>query len=766
MVIVLVAYLILSLFSFVPLGSLNKIKPYMLAVLQLLVFLFFYSKYPLITNGEILEYKYRWISSLGLTFSLTLDGLSYIFALLISGVGFLVFLYATSYMKDYEGKDSFYFYLTAFSGAMMGLVLSSNLVLTFVFWELTSFLSFFLISFFNHKEAARKAAFQSLFITAGGGLALLIGLLLLGSITGSFSINDWISQSEMVKSHKLYLPTLLFILIGVFTKSAQFPFHFWLPGAMQAPTPVSSYLHSATMVKAGVYLLARLNPVLGGTQEWVTIIPLFGGFTFLVGAYFAITQRDLKAVLAYTTISALGLLVLLVGIDTRYSIKAALVFLFVHAFYKASLFMVAGIIDKKTGTRDITKLGELLKHIPLTSVVAILALLSMAGLPPMLGFIGKELVYEAKVQEPGIAYLVLFTGVVSNMLMVSISLFLIFKLFLKPFHFQVKPKQPGWLLITGPIVLVTLSVLMGVFPGLLNNMVQPALQVIRAEEYVVKLKLWHGFTNVFYLSLFTVAVGASLALALLTKKKLAVRWSEFNEKVFSLKFTDAFTNNISRFIAFSERNTKRIQHGSHRLYLLTIILFTAVLLWLQLYFTQGWEVSKNLTGIPVYILGVVIIMVLAVIFILRSSSRMTTIIALGVVGYGISIIYMYYSAIDLAITQIIVETLTLVAFVLILQKLPRFARLSSKKTKKRDLLVALIFGGAMTLLTLKAIHVNFNDSISQYFIDNSYIKAYGKNVVNVILVDFRALDTLGEVLVLCVAALGVYVLFRFKRSSS
>jgi multicomponent Na+:H+ antiporter subunit A len=374
-------------------------------------------------------------------------------------------------MKLYANLNRFFFYLTVFSGAMLGLVLSYNMLLLFVFWELTSFLSFFLISFFNEKETARKAAFQSLFITGFGGLSLLIGILLIGSIAGSYELTDWEQNTALITNSKLYLPALLFILIGVFTKSAQFPFHFWLPGAMQAPTPVSSYLHSATMVKAGVFLLMRLNPVLGGTYEWVNIISVVGAITFLTGAYFSITQTDIKNVLAYTTISSLGLLVMLMGIDTKYSVKAALVFLLVHAFYKATLFMIAGIIDKKAGTRDINKLGQLFKQMPLLSVLSILALLSMAGLPPMLGFIGKELVYEAKVQTPGVAYIALFTSIASNVIMVTVSLFLVYKLFVSKSNFTNPLGKPGFFMISGPVVLVTLSLFLGLFPGKLNGLI-------------------------------------------------------------------------------------------------------------------------------------------------------------------------------------------------------------------------------------------------------------------------------------------------------
>ena len=427
---ILLIYFFLSLTIFTVSSKVLKYKAIALAIVQLGFFIYFASKISIIANGEIITSEVNWIPEIGLNLSFVLNGLSLAFALLITGIGSLVFLYAGAYMKGYSNTDRFYFFLFLFSGAMLGLVLSGNLIQLFVFWELTSVLSFLLISFFHEKDSARKAAFQSFFITGFGGLILLTGIIFIGSIVHSYSYIDWIAQSDIIKESRFYLPGLILILIGAFTKSAQFPFHFWLPGAMQAPTPVSSYLHSATMVKAGFFILILLNPVLGGTIEWTYIIPLFGVVTMLVGSYFAITQTDLKGILAYTTISALGILILLVGIDTVLSIKAAILFLFIHAFYKATLFMIAGFIDKKTGTRELSKLGGLIRQMPFTFVIALLALLSMAGLPPMLGFLGKELIYEAKIQSPGIASLVLILGVTSNILMIAVSLFFLKKVFL------------------------------------------------------------------------------------------------------------------------------------------------------------------------------------------------------------------------------------------------------------------------------------------------------------------------------------------------
>ena len=768
MVWILVIFLLASgLIFFLP-KKLKSYKAFGLAAVQLGAFIFFASRIPQIISGQSSLVFAEWMPQLGLNFSLILDGLSMVFALLVTGIGTLVFLYARPYMKSYEGTDKFFLYLMLFSGAMLGLVLSDNLVLLFIFWELTSFLSFFLISFFHEKNSARDAAFQSLYITGFGGLALLGGIILLGSVVDSYSVSEWIANAETLKASNLYLPGLLLILAGAFTKSAQFPFHFWLPGAMQAPAPVSSYLHSATMVKAGIFLLARLNPALGGTAEWMTIIPVVGVLTMITGSYFAITQTDLKGILAYTTINALGVLVLLIGIDTNASIKAALLFLFIHAFYKATLFMNAGLIEKKTGTREISQLGGLAGLMPVTFLVSLLALLSMAGLPPLLGFLGKELIYEAKVQSPGIGSLILVLGVISNVFMIAVSLFFVRQVFLgrKPAFAKV-PNEKGLAFLIGPAVLALLSLVLGLFPAQLGSaLIEPALKVVAIENVAVKLKIWHGFNRVFFLSLGTVVLGVSLFAMMVQKEKLLDAWRKLNSILFSLQLTRVFQKFMEKFVQASTFKTKVVQHGYHRYYILTIILFTALLLWFQFFVTRQWSSDLTFSLQPFYVSGLAGVIVVAAVFSTLSSSRIVAIISMGVVGYGISLLFLYYSAIDLAITQILVETLTVVMFVLVLQRLPKFAKLSAKRTRIRDLAVALTFGSVMTLLALKAVNVNLNHPISDYFLENSYTKAYGENVVNVILVDFRALDTLGEVTVLTIAAVGVSVLLKKKKENT
>ncbi|MCE1156330.1 MAG: DUF4040 domain-containing protein [Bacteroidales bacterium] len=745
----------------------RKLKGYQaifISFLLLAVFGWLAGKIKLVSAGSTESEAVDWLPQLGLNIGFLLDGLSLSFALLVSGIGVLVFLYAHSYMKSYEGTTKFFFYLLLFSGSMLGLVLSSNLIQLFIFWEFTTILSFFLISFFHEKEESRKAAFQSLVITFVGGLAMLAGILLLGSQVGSYELNDWIAGAGTIKQSKLYLPGLLLILGGVFTKSAQFPFHFWLPGAMQAPAPVSAYLHSATMVKAGVFLLMRLSPVLGGTPEWTSIVPMIGVLTMLIGSYFAITQTDLKAILAYTTINALGVLVLLLGINTAPSVKAAVLFLFIHAFYKASLFMVAGFIEKKTGTRDLNRLGGLMKLFPITFVITLLALLSMAGLPPMLGFLGKELIYEAKVQSPGFASLIFIFGFISNVFMFAVAMRILFKVFFgKPVNSFSVPINKKFFFVFGPGLLILLSLILGLSPNLLGKeIIEPAATVVFAQKVNVELALWHGFNLVLLLSAITVVVGSVLSYVLIKNRSVEEQWDRLNKRLFPVNLPHVFTRLIESFVTLSKRKTQFLQHGYHRYYILTVVVFTAALLWLQLILTRGWDFTLSLTLQPFYISGLLLVIVIATVYTTITSSRTRAIISMGVVGYGIALLFLYYSAVDLAITQILSETLIVVMFVLILQRLPFFAQLSRKSSKLRDLAIALVFGGAMTVVSLMAINVNFSSPISEFFMANSYKKAFGENVVNVILVDFRALDTMGEVTVLVIAAMGVAALFKSK----
>jgi multicomponent Na+:H+ antiporter subunit A len=761
MLLSLVIIFIGAIFSLAIPESLKKFRGYMLASLPLFLFVYYAFNIDAISSGSSIKESYTWIREAGINFTFYLDGLSILFALLISGIGFFILIYANDYMKNYHHSRRFYFFIVLFMGSMMGLVLSSNLISLFLFWELTSITSFFLIGFLDHKEPARKAAIQALLITGLGGLALLSGIILLYQVTGTFELREIIQQKANVLESPHYLTILILFLAGIFTKSAQFPFHFWLPGAMQAPSPVSAFLHSATMVKAGIFLLFRISSIMGGTQEWSGIITFVGALTMFSGAYMSIAKSDLKSLLAHTTISALGILTMLIGINTKLSIKAAILFLIIHSLYKATLFMVAGAIDKQTGTREISRLGGLYRRMPIITIAALISLLSMSGLPPMLGFVGKELIYEAKVQVGGLGNIVLILGVASNVFLVWVSGMVAYRTFFgKERRGTMKKLEPGFAIWIGPIVLSLVSLALGLSPGKFGEMIiEPALVASRVEILDIKLKLWHGFNQVFFLSLATIFLGVLL---FFLSERLIPVIRKVNEKYFNYDFAGVFSSLIDGVLLFSKKKTEIIQHGYHRLYLMIIFLFSSFLIFYQLISTSGWQFSANFSDMPFYMIMIGLIIGLAAIFTTITRSRMAAIVFLGVAGYGVALIYLMYGGIDLAITQILVETLTIILFVLVIKKLPKFKVLSNKAARIRDLGIALFAGIAMTGLTIKADFLNLNPSISKFFIEKSMPEGFGRNVVNVILVDFRALDTLGEITVLVIAAAGVLALLKYK----
>ena len=755
--------LFLSAF-FVPV--LNKLSGekigYILSIMPLGIFFYFLSFLGQVADGNFPAYSIAWFPALGINFSFYLDGLSLLFVLLVSGMGALVFLYAAYYMKSYPLRGRFFFYITLFMGAMIGLVMADSLITMFLFWELTSVCSFLLIGFNHDKPEARSAALQSLLITVFGGLALLAGVVMIGMVTGGYEISDLLSQGEFLRNHSFYLPILLLIFIGAFTKSAQFPFHFWLPGAMQAPSPVSAYLHSATMVKAGIYLLARLNPVLGGTIFWQYSLTLVGATTMLVGAYLALTQTDLKKILAYTTVSALGILVLMVGIGTDLAIKALVIFLIVHSFYKGSLFMIAGAIDKTTGTRDIRKLGGLYRAMPLTTIATLLTLFSMAGLPPFLGFIGKEIIYDAKIQAPDIANGLTVLVVSANAIMVAVAMLLGYAVFFgKKGDTPKIPKEPSWPLLAGAFFLSVASMVMGIFPSMLTEpLAIPAIAAVKAVPVTLQIKLWHGFNLVLLLSLITVGLGTIL---FAFRKKVVPVLIRINEAVFYYDFASGFSRLIDGFLHFSKRQTNVIQHGYHRFYLMFIFIAASVLVWTQLSRTGIQNFQFDFSAAPFYLIGISLLIIVSTLAALITKSRLVAIVSLGVIGFSMSVIFILYGAVDVAITLILVETLIVILFVMIIYHLPQYIyNVSKRSSRVRDAIIALIFGGFMTVLVLKAEFTRIGPAISDYFMQNSFTEAHGRNIVNVILVDFRALDTFGESIVLIIAAIGVFSLLKLK----
>lgn len=731
---------------------------YLLALIPAGLTLWFAFQIPLIARGEILVHEYAWIPGLDISLTMVLDGLSLLFALLICGIGTFIILFAGSYLKGHESLARFMVILLAFMASMLGLVLADNLITLFVFWELTSMTSYLLIGF-NHQSAeARKAALQGLIVTVAGGLALLAGLVMLAGAGGSYSLQEILNTSEVLTEHPLYVGMLICLLLGAFTKSAQFPFHFWLPNAMAAPTPVSAYLHSATMVKAGIYLMARLQPELGGTELWTTILTSFGALTMLTGAFMAIRSTDLKKLLAYSTVMALGTLTFLLGLGTETAMVAFAAYLLAHALYKGALFMLAGIIDHETGTRDVTQLGGLRKRMPITALCTLVAALSLAGLPPLFGFVAKELLLESLLDGPvGIAILLMV--ITSAILLVAVAAVIA----LRPFYGRFIPQartihEAPKLMLAGPVVLTMLSLAFGLMPGIAGNfMTLPASTAVAGRPIEGYLSLWHGINLPLLISLLSLAAGYFC-------------YHHWN----TLRDTLAVLNPIIRrgpeagyfrfmqgIVVVAEWQTRLLQNGSIRNYLRTVLLsFIGItgytLLWRhELHW--NWDVSLYLHETVI-----VLILISAAISAAITHSRLGAVASMGAVGFCVALIFILFSATDLGITQILVETLTVILLVLVLFRLPGFSNISTPAQRGRDAFVAILTGVLITLLIMMTIDVQLFPAISDYMVENSQPLAYGRNIVNVILVDYRALDTLGEMFVLALAALGVYAMIKFR----
>ena len=733
---------------------------WVIAILPLSITAYLFTFIPAVADGEVRQYSLQWIPVLDVSLSFQVDGLGLIFALLISGIGTLIMFYGGAYLQGHHQLGRFYVYILMFMASMLGVVLADNLITFFVFFELTSITSYLLIGFDHNSEASRYSARQALLVTAIGGQFLLVGLILLAIVGGGWEFSALVDQADVIQDHSLYLPIMILILGGAFTKSAQIPFHFWLPGAMAAPTPVSAYLHSATMVKAGVYLLARVNPTLGGTEAWQYTLTTFGAATMLVGAYLAIQRTDLKQLLAYTTVSTLGLLTMLIGIGTEIALKAAMVSLVVHSLYKGALFLVAGTIDHETGTRDIRILGGLRKLMPITAVGAGIAALSMAGIPPLFGFIGKELVYEAALDMDTWAVALAFIAVVSNVLMVAIAGITGIHPFTGPERETPKHAHEApvafWL---GPLILGALGLVIGILPGLVDaRIISPAISAITGEPVEVTIYLWHGLNVMLAMSAITVALGV---VAYVFREQVR-NLSNLTWELGRVGSEAAYDGALVLLDIVARGQTRIIQNGYLRFYFLTILVVLVVAAVYPLATYGDIEIAGDLNDIRFYEWGVAIIVLLGAYMAVRAQSRLAAVAALGTVGYGVATIYILYGAPDLAMTQILVETLTVILFVLVLYRLPQFATLSRPSSRARDAVVAVTAGALMTVLVLIVSNVQFEPPISEFHAEEAYPLAHGRNVVNVILIDFRAVDTLGEIIVLAVAGIGVYALLRLR----
>lgn len=732
---------------------------WMLALLLLALTVYFASFLPVVASGETFHLHRDWVPALGVELSFRLDGLSLLFVLLISGIGTLVVVYASRYMAGRPYLSRFYAFLLMFTVSMLGLVLADNLLLLYVFWELTSLSSYLLIGFDHQRPAARAAALQALLVTGGGGLSLLAGVILLWQAGGSLELSTLVNQSDQLRAHSLYVPALLLILLAAFTKSAQFPFHFWLPSAMEAPTPVSAYLHSATMVKAGVYLLARLTPALGGTDIWFAIVSGVGGITMLVGGWLALTQSDLKRILAYSTVSALGMLTFLLGVGGPLAVQAAIGFLLAHALYKGALFFVAGALDHETGTRHVDQLGGLGRAMPVTAAAAVTAALSMAGLPPLFGFIAKELFYEATLHGPLAAWLSA-VALGANVLVVAAAGLAGVRPFLGKFlptPREAHEAPPGMLL--GPLVLAALTIAFGLWPAVgAEPLVSAASASVLGQPISVHLALWHGLTPALALSAVTLVGGICAYAARGRLLKVASQW----KRLASWGPAGWYEAGLIGMNWLALGQTRLLQTGYLRYYLMITVATMAGLTGYAIIGRDPVPMAFNWSDLRFYEAGLATLILLAVLAAVLMEARLAAIASLGVVGYGVSLLYVLFGAPDLAMTQFLVETLTVILFVLVFYHLPPSRIVSGSAARCRDAILATVAGTVMTGLVLVGTPQIYLP-ISRYFEENSVTHGHGRNVVNVIIVDFRGLDTLGEITVLAMAAIGVYALLRLRK---
>jgi multicomponent Na+:H+ antiporter subunit A len=745
--------------------ALHRLKPawsgVLLSLLPLSLFIFFLNHAGRIAGGDTLLEVRTWAPAMEVGFSFYLDGLGLIFALLITGIGTVIVFYSGGYLRGHPELGRFYLYLLGFMASMLGLVLAGNGIVLFIFWELTSLTSYFLIGFDHQRESARSAALQALLVTGLGGLALLAGILMLGAVGGSLEIYDLLDRGASIRGHALYFPILLLVLIGAFTKSAQFPFHFWLPSAMEGPAPVSAFLHSATMVKAGVYLLLRLTPVLGGTETWHTTLTLFGAVTMIGGAWLALFQSDMKKILAYTTVNGLGTMVYLTGLGSHLAIQAAVVFLVGHALYKGSLFLAAGVVDHETGSRDVRRLQGLFRQLPAIAIAAILSGFSMAGLPPLLGFVAKELVYETVLKLPTAGWLPTVVALGANALLFAATAVLL-----------VRPFFSGWRrpptghhrisldLTLGPLLPAAVGLFCGLAPGLIDmSLVSPAVSAVTGRAEMIHLSLWHGLTPMLALSGVTVLAGAGLALG----------FQRVRDRIEPLRRIRRYGPEAGYDIllaglkALAAWQTRIFQGGYLHNYVLTIVLTVIGLTGVTLAsHPAGFYLDLQRLEIRLFELVITGLMIAGAVVAVVARSRLSAVVAMGVIGYGLALVFIDFGAPDLAMTQFIIETMTVILFVLVIYRLPHYTLFSTPAQRFVHAVVGIASGLMMTFLVLVALSVQQGSLLSDFFFENSLLLAHGRNVVNVIIVDFRSLDTLGEITVLSLAGIGVYTLLKLR----
>ena len=723
---------------------------------------------PPVFKGVVLQSGWQWLPELGLNLTFRLDGLALLFGLLITGIGLLVILYARYYLAERDDLSRFYALLLLFMGAMLGVVLADNLLLLLVFWELTSLSSFLLIGYWHDRIDARQGAQMALIVTAAGGLALLAGILLLGHIAGSFELSVVLAAGETIKNHPWYPVMLVLILLGAFTKSAQFPFHFWLPHAMAAPTPVSAYLHSATMVKAGVFLLARLFPILAGTDLWFYLVGVTGLFTLLFAAYAALFQHDLKGLLAYSTISHLGLITLLLGLGTPLTAVAGVFHIINHAIFKASLFMAAGIIDHETGCRDMRQLNGLFKYIPWTASLAMTAAAAMAGVPLLNGFLSKEMFFAQTVHLTAMgdtSWLLPVLATVAGIFSVAYSARFIHDVFFngEPINLPRLPHEPPPYLRAPVEILVAICLLVGIAPAytVAPLLATAAASVVGGPLPPYSLAIWHGFSLPLLMSALALIGGAAMYWQRHRLFQLRDRYPLPDGKFL-------FECGLNAGIVIARRLTDTLENGLLHRYL-SLLIGMAVVVGV----VGGWQggfLTEHQLFQPVDLLSLLVVLLLALTAVLTvfwQRQRLVAVVMLGGVGLTVVLAFVRFSAPDLALTQLTVEVVTTVLLLLALRYLPPDAPLESTAGRRlRDAGLAALAGIGVAALTWGILTRPPQSELADYFLATSLLGGGGANVVNVILVDFRGFDTLGEATVLVIAALGIAALLSGSLPSS
>ncbi|TXR54547.1 monovalent cation/H+ antiporter subunit A [Reinekea thalattae] len=713
---------------------------------------------------ESIRFAMDWIPALGLELSFRLDGLAYLFSLLILAIGLLVMLYARYYLSEHEAFGRFYAYLMLFMTAMLGIVLSNNVLQMWFFWELTSLTSFLLISFWGHRSDARKGARMALTITGAGGLALLGGLMLIGQLVGSFDLDVILASRELIQGSDQYLVILILVLIGAFTKSAQFPFFFWLPHAMAAPTPVSAYLHSATMVKAGIFLMARMFPVLAGTEAWFLIVSITGLLTLLIGAYMALFKHDLKGLLAYSTVSHLGLITLLLGLGTKLGAVAAIFHIINHATFKASLFMAAGIIDHETGTRDMRKLSGLWKYMPQTAALAMIASSAMAGIPLFNGFLSKEMFFAETLNQStlgSISWMIPVFATIGAAFSVAYSLRFIHDVFFNgdASDLPKKPHEPPRYMRVPVEILAALCLIIGIFPAaVVGDLLKAASASVLGDKLpYYHLHIWHGFNLPLMMSAIALVGGVALYMNRQLLFRVQANFTERNESI-------VFDNGIKKVRNAARWFMQRFDNGATQRSVFWLLFFALVVSLpplMQLNSTAG--ARPQLPVDTVMVAGAVLLCIASIATVIWHYLRLLSLLLLSVVGMIVSLAFVLFSAPDLALTQLSVEVVTIVLLLLALYFLPQRSRnYAPPSLMVRDLSVAVLIGGVVGTLTY-AMLTRPLDTISSFYTENAKALGGGTNIVNVILVDFRGFDTFGEITVLAIAALGIYKLIARMR---